>query len=144
MDKKTGRRYGRRLCIYTFLYPCNRVCNGGHCVARRPFLCMEYVFPTTTMCLLNIFPQNPLPFINISSLCTFPKPVASGRFPTPIFAYMEYVFPPTTLITYNFSPKPSPPIFPFGGDTPFCAFGYEIIDFYLTRKKTGRRYGLRF
>ena len=27
-----------------------------------------------------------------------------------------------------------------GGDTPFCAFGYEIIDFYLTRKKTVRRY----
>ena len=34
-------------------------------------------------------------------------------------------------------------IFPLGGDTPFCAFGYEIIDFYLTRKKTGRRYGWR-
>ena len=32
-------------------------------------------------------------------------------------------------------------IFVIGGDTPFCAFGYEIIDFYLTRKKTGRRYG---
>ena len=31
-------------------------------------------------------------------------------------------------------------IFVIGGDTPFCAFGYEIIDFYLTRKKTGRRY----
>ncbi len=27
-----------------------------------------------------------------------------------------------------------------GGDTPFYAFGYEIEDFYLTRKKTGRRY----
>ena len=36
-----------------------------------------------------------------------------------------------------------PPIFPLGGDTPFCAFGYEIKDFYLTRKKTGRRYGRR-
>ena len=34
-------------------------------------------------------------------------------------------------------------IFVIGGDTPFCAFGYEIIDFYLTRKKTGRRYGQR-
>ena len=41
---------------------------------------------------------------------------------------------------YNIS-KISPTIFPLGGDTPFCAFGYEIIDFYLTRKKTGRRYG---
>ena len=37
-------------------------------------------------------------------------------------------------------PKYSPPILPLGGDTPFCAFGYEIEDFYLTRKKTGRRY----
>ena len=26
-------------------------------------------------------------------------------------------------------------IFVIGGDTPFCAFGYEIIDFYLIRKK---------
>ena len=25
--------------------------------------------------------------------------------------------------------------FPLGGDTPFYAFGYEIEDFYLTRKK---------
>ena len=29
-----------------------------------------------------------------------------------------------------------PQIFPLGGDTPFYAFGYEIKDFYLTRKKT--------
>ena len=39
--------------------------------------------------------------------------------------------------------KYTPHILPFGGDTPFYAFGYEIEDFYLTRKKTGRRYGLR-
>ena len=32
------------------------------------------------------------------------------------------------------------PIFSLCGDTPFYAFGYEIEDFYLTRKKTGRRY----
>ena len=31
-------------------------------------------------------------------------------------------------------------ILPICGDTPFCAFGNEIKDFYLTRKKTGRRY----
>ena len=31
--------------------------------------------------------------------------------------------------------KSPPPIFPLGGDTPFYAFGYEIEDFYLTRKK---------
>ena len=43
---------------------------------------------------------------------------------------------------YNLS-KISPPIFPLGGDTPFFAFGYEIKDFYLTRKNTGRRYGRR-
>ena len=29
----------------------------------------------------------------------------------------------------------------FCGDTPFYAFGYEIKDFFLIRKKTGRRYG---
>ncbi len=40
----------------------------------------------------------------------------------------------------KYSPTRSPF---FCGDTPFCAFGYEIIDFYLTRKKTGRRYVLR-
>ena len=34
---------------------------------------------------------------------------------------------------YNIS-KISPTIFPLGGDTPFCAFGYEIKDFYLTQK----------
>ena len=28
-----------------------------------------------------------------------------------------------------------PPIFPLCGDTPFCAFGNEIEDFYFTRKK---------
>ena len=37
--------------------------------------------------------------------------------------------------------KYAPHILPLGGDTPFYAFGYEIEDFYLTRKKTGRRYG---
>ena len=31
-------------------------------------------------------------------------------------------------------------LIPIGGDTLFYAFGYEIEDFYLTRKKTGRRY----
>ena len=29
----------------------------------------------------------------------------------------------------------TPQIFPLGGDTPFCAFGYEIKYFYLTCKK---------
>ncbi len=29
----------------------------------------------------------------------------------------------------------------FCGDTPFYAFENEIKDFFLTRKKTGRRYG---
>ena len=33
--------------------------------------------------------------------------------------------------------KYAPHILPLGGDTPFYAFGYEIEDFYLTRKKTG-------
>ena len=46
---------------------------------------------------------------------------------------------PNSPIIVSF-PKYPPPILPFGGDTPFCAFGYEIEDFYLTRKKTGRRY----
>ena len=32
-------------------------------------------------------------------------------------------------------PEYVPHIIPFGGDTPFYAFGYEIEDFYLTRKK---------
>ena len=29
-----------------------------------------------------------------------------------------------------------PPLFSLGGDTPFCTFGYEIINFYLINKKT--------
>ena len=28
-----------------------------------------------------------------------------------------------------------PPLFSLGGDTLFCTFGYEIINFYLTNKK---------
>ena len=73
------------------------------------------------------------------------------------FVYIEYVFIPTTVCEENIEPKTNftttpiivclskypPPIFVIGGDTPFCAFGYEIKDFYLTRKKTGRRYGRR-
>ena len=37
----------------------------------------------------------------------------------PFLCFFEYVLLPTTLITYNISPKPSPNIFPLGGDTPF-------------------------
>ena len=47
-----------------------------------------------------------------------------------------------TTHQYVFS-KLSPHLFYLGGDTPFYAFGYEIEDFYLTRKKTGRRYSRR-
>ena len=36
-----------------------------------------------------------------------------------------------------------PSLLPLGGDTPFYAFGNEIKDFFLTRKKTGRRYERR-
>ena len=76
----------------------------------------------------------------------------------PIFVFFKYVILPTTLCLYNIETKTqtifkstyhyvfskyAPHILPLVGDTPFYAFGYEIEDFYLTRKKTGRRYGLR-
>ena len=54
-----------------------------------------------------------------------------------IYVYINNAMP------IQYLPKTFSNISPLGGDTPFCAFGYEIIDFYLTRKKTGRRYGLR-
>ena len=38
----------------------------------------------------------------------------------------------------------SPPLLLVGGDTPFCAFGNEIKDFYLTRKKlVAATYGVK-
>ena len=50
--------------------------------------------------------------------------------------FYQIPIPPIIVCLQTFS-TPSP----LGGDTPFYAFGYEIKDFYLTRKKTGRRYG---
>ena len=54
----------------------------------------------------------------------------------PYMTFKPFTSPPTTMCQYSISPNPNP----IGGDTPFYAFGYEIKDFYLTRKKTGRRY----
>ena len=79
-------------------------------------------------------------FYNLASASVARRFCESSR---PFLCFFEYVLLPTTLITYNISPKPSPNIFLIGGETPFYAFGHEIEDFYLTRKKTGRRYGRR-
>ncbi len=62
--------------------------------------------------------------------------VRAITFAPPYMTFKPFTSPPTTMCQYSISPNPNP----IGGDTPFYAFGYKIKDFYLTRKKTGRRY----
>ena len=108
-------------------------------------------------CANTISPQNPLQINNPTNNGLFTK----YRTKKYQFRCYDNIQPPVFLwnikpkTPYNISSKPleqfytssiivyfqnPPPILPLGGDTPFCAFGYEIEDFYLTRKKTGRRY----
>ena len=140
MDKKIGRRYGRRVRIATI------VCARKHTVTPGT------VCPGAIYVVYTIYnPTNNgvyIKYLTKSQIINQPHPrlyvfqnVTAHYVAPPLFVYKEYVLLPTILITYNISSKPSPSIPPLCGDTPFCAFGYEIIDFYLTRKKTGRRYG---
>ena len=70
MYKKTGRRYGKRVYIHTFLKPCNRVVAGRHCE----------VLPVPN----RVKKKSSISYLN------------AGRVP-PIFVYLEYVLLPTTV-----------------------------------------------
>ncbi len=60
-----------------------------------------------------------------------------GSHPAAIYVVRTIYTPTNNVVPIQYHPKN---LIPNGGDTPFYAFGYEIEDFYLTRKKTGRRY----
>ena len=57
--------------------------------------------------------------------------------PAAIYVVRTIYTPTNPVVSIQYLTKN---LIPNGGDTPFYAFGYEIEDFYLTRKKTGRRY----
>ena len=61
-----------------------------------------------------------------------------GSHPAAIYVVRTIYIPTNNVVPIQYLTKN---LIPNGGDTPFYAFGYEIEDFYLTRKKTGRRYG---
>ena len=136
-------------------------------MSSRPFLCTWNMYYYQQRCVYKISNQK-IPHVNIITPIKSSIIYIHNRIVPP---YMTFV----VMTTYNHwgvskiyfqnimcnvtridkflnssiivgFPKYFLSIFPLGGDTPFCAFGYEIIDFYLTRKKTGRRYGrqLRF
>ena len=110
MDKKTGRRYLRRVRIYTSIH------------------LQTFVLSVT------VGSVNPAAHFCVREICIF----------TNNFVSIKYLHQTSNQKIYHthhcVSSKFFTPIIRFGGDTPFYAFGYEIEDFYLTRKKTGRRY----
>ena len=60
-----------------------------------------------------------------------------GSHPAAIYVVRTIYTPTNNVVPIQYLTKN---LIPLCGDTLFYAFGYEIEDFYLTRKKTGRRY----
>ena len=97
---------------------------------------MEYVLLPTTLCNKISRPKPNAIYTHIfaTNTCVICN---GGSHPAAIYVVRTIYIPTNNAVSIKYLTKN---LIPNGGDTPFYAFGYEIEDFYLTRKKNGRRY----
>ena len=113
MDKKTGRRYVRRVRIVTIVYACVRIRNGGFYESRR-HICRSYnLHPHQQRCAYTISPQKTQPSwrrytflrVRLRNRRFLPHPQKNWSPLRVACAYFTYIMPvqfaspPTTLIT---------------------------------------------
>ena len=106
--------------------PAANFCVCGICIITNNVVFIKYKTKTIIPFIHPYSPQTLVPSVTAGTVC-----------PAAIYVVRTIYTPTNNDVLIKYLTKN---LIPNGGDTPFYAFGYEIEDFYLTRKKTGRRY----